>query len=75
MKKNQFFGTLDRIEGSTAVIIVGDGGDTIDLSKELLPQEAREGDVISFKLEVKDKRTKKEKEKVEDLIKKLSGNT
>lgn len=34
--------------------------------------DSREGDVISFKLEVKDKKTKDEKEKIQGLIRKLA---
>ena len=71
MKKN-FIGTLDRIEGNIAVILVGESGDTVELSRELLPEGYKEGDIILFKLTVKDKKTKDEKEKVAGLIKKLS---
>jgi hypothetical protein len=70
--KNKFTGTLDRIEGNTAVILVGEEGSTIEISKDLLPQGVKEGDIISFKLEVKDKKTRAEKEKISRLIKKLS---
>ncbi len=71
-KTNNFFGTLDRIEGDTAVILAGEDGDTVEISKDLLPPDSREGDVISFKLEVKDKKTKDEKEKIQGLIRKLA---
>jgi len=70
-RTTKFYGTLDRIEGSTAVILVGEDGDTIEISKDLLPEGCKEGDIVSFKIEVKDKKTKKEKEKVEKLIDKL----
>jgi hypothetical protein len=71
-KTNKFYGTLDRIEGNKAVILVEDDGDTVEISKTLLPPDSREGDMISFKLEVKDKKTKAEKEKIEGLIRKLA---
>ena len=74
-KNIRFYGTLDRVEGSTAVILVGEDGDTIEISKDLLPEGCKEGDLISFKIEVKDKKTKKEKEKVERLIEKLARGT
>lgn len=72
MKKNVFMGTLDRIEGDTAVILVGDEGDIVEIPRKLLPDGHKEGDIISFKLELKDKKTKIEKEKIASLIKKLS---
>ena len=72
MKSKKFYGTLDRIEGNMAVILAGDDGDTIEISKALLPPGSREGDIISFKLVVKDKKTKIEKEKIEGLIRNLS---
>jgi hypothetical protein len=71
-KTNKFYGTLDRIEGNTAVVLAGEDGDTVEISKALLPPDSREGDLISFKLEIKDKKTKDEKEKIEGLIRKLA---
>ena len=71
MKKNRFYGTLDRIEGGIAVVLAGEDGDTVEISRSLLPPDSREGDMISFKLEVKDKKTKDEKEKIEGLIRTL----
>ena len=75
MKNIKFYGTLDRFEGNIAVILIGDEGETIEISKSLLPDGCKEGDLISFRLEKKDKKTKAEKEKVERLIGKLSGGT
>jgi len=75
MKNIKFYGTLDRFEGNIAVILIGDEGETIEISKDLLPEGCKEGDLISFKLEKKDKKTKIEKEKVENLIKKLARGT
>ena len=69
--KRSFTGILDRIEGKTAVVLVGE--DALEMAKELLPEGTKEGDIISFKLELKDKKTKVEKEKIEKLIKKLSS--
>ena len=69
--KRSFIGTLDRFEGRTAVVLVGE--DALEMAKELLPAGAKEGDMISVKLELKDKKTKEEKEKMEKLIKKISS--
>jgi len=73
MKNKRFYGTIDRIEGGIAVILVGEDEGTIEISKDLLPAGCKEGDLISFRLEAKDKKTKAEKEKIEGLIKKLSS--
>jgi len=69
--KRSFTGILDRIEGRKAVVLIGD--DALDIAKSLLPDGSKEGDIISFRLELKDKKTKEEKEKAEKLIKKLSS--
>jgi hypothetical protein len=61
---------LDRFEGGAGILLVGE--DAITMAKELLPDGAKEGDMISVRLELKDKRTKQEKERVGDLITKLS---
>ena len=71
--KSKYLGVLDRIEGTTAVILIGDDADTIELPRNLLPDGSKEGDLISFTLEKKDKKIKDEKERVEGLIKKLSS--
>ena len=69
--KKSFIGTLDRFEGRKAVVLVGE--DLLEIAKDLLPDSAKEGDLISIKLELKDRKTKEEKEKMEKLIKKLSS--
>lgn len=73
MKKKAFYGILDRIEGNVAVILVGEDEGTVEIPKTLLPDGSREGDMLSVKLEIKDKKTRSEKERVERLIKKLSS--
>ena len=70
--KKSFYGNLDRIENNIAVILVDEDGGTIEISRNLLPAGCKEGDMISFKLEVKDKKTRAEKDRVAKLIKKLS---
>jgi len=71
--KQKFYATLDRIEGSRAILIAGDEGDTLEISRKLLPDDCKEGDMLSVTLEKKDKKTRSEKERVEKLIKKLSS--
>jgi hypothetical protein len=63
------------LEGDTAVIIAEEGCDTVEISKRLLPPNCREGDMLSFTIEIKDKKTNAEKEKVKRLIKKLSSDS
>lgn len=70
--KKIFVGAIDRIEGNIAVIIVGEDDGIVEITKGLLPQGAKEGDLVSFKLDIKDKKTLAEKKKIEKLIKKLS---
>jgi hypothetical protein len=73
MKNKRFNGIVDRFEGNTAVILAGDDEGTIEISRDLLPAGCKEGDLVSFKIEVKDRKTLAEKEKVEKMIKKLSS--
>ena len=65
-------GILDRIEGDKAVIIVGEDKGTIEITKDLLPGNCKEGDMLSISLQIKDRKTRSEKERVKSLIKKLS---
>jgi hypothetical protein len=66
--KRSFLGTIDRIEGDKAVIISSDDQGTIEISRSLLPDGSKEGDILSFVLNKKDKRTKDEKEKIKGMI-------
>ena len=68
--KRTSIGILDRLENGTAVLLVGE--DAVTMPQMLLPEGTKEGDMISIRLESKDRRTKLEKERVGDLIKKLS---
>ena len=69
--KSSFIGSLDRIEGDTAVVITDGDGHVVHISAALLPENAKEGDIISFKLAVKDKKTGEKKAEVTDMIDKL----
>jgi hypothetical protein len=74
MKVKKLIGTLDRVEGNTAIIIVGEEDGTLDITRSLLPEGSKEGDILSIKIEKKEKKTLDEKERVEGLIKKLSSD-
>jgi hypothetical protein len=71
--KKTLIGTLDRFENGTGILLVGE--DAVTMAKGLLPEGVKEGDMISIKLELKDRKTKEEKEKVDRLIKKLSSGS
>jgi Protein of unknown function (DUF3006) len=73
MKKRTFYGTLDRIEGDVAVVLAGEDEGKLEMSKSLLPDEYKEGDIMTFKIDIKDKKTKDKKEEVERLISKLAN--
>ena len=63
---------MDRIEGDVAVILAGEDEGKLEMSKSLLPDEYKEGDIMTFKIDIKDKKTKEKKEEIEGLIKKLA---
>jgi len=60
---------IDRFEGNWAVIEYGDK--TFNFPKELLPKEAKEGDVLKFDVEINREETEKHRKIIEDLAKDL----
>lgn len=60
---------IDRFEGNFAVIEYEDI--TFNFPKELLPKEAKEGDVLKFDITVDKEETEKRKKTIEDLAKDL----
>ncbi len=64
---------IDRIEGNLAVVLVGDKEVKIDVPLEILPVEAREGSWLKITFELDPEGTKKQKEKISDLINKLKN--
>lgn len=68
------YGVIDRFEGEFAVIETDDGK-TMNIKKNLLPIDAREGDVIDLKsLTVNKKETIRRKEYIRKLADKLFQN-
>lgn len=57
---------IDRFEGETAVVEYN--GRTFDLPRELLPVDAKEGDVIRLSVAVDKEETKKRKQKIDNLV-------
>lgn len=60
---------IDRFESNWAVIEYE--GDTFNIPKSLLPQSAREGDVIKITVAVDDKATSERRNRVEKLMDEL----
>ncbi len=65
---------IDRFEGSRAVVFLGEEErEAVGLSREFLPDGAKEGDMLTFKIILESRRTKEAKEKVNELIEKLKN--
>ncbi|AIS53528.1 hypothetical protein TKV_c24060 [Thermoanaerobacter kivui] len=60
---------IDRFEDNWAVIEYGDK--TFNFPKQLLPQNAKEGDVLSFNIHVDEEETAKRKKAIESIAKDL----
>jgi hypothetical protein len=74
--EKKFKGVIDRIEGSLAVILLGeDQEDAIELPKAYLPEGSKEGDLLSFKLRLESRKTKDAKKEVEEMIAKLKNKS
>jgi hypothetical protein len=66
--------TLDRIEGSTAVLLLRDNESIkIDLPLFLLPLESKEGDILNISIDRDVQETEAAKEKVSSLLEKLKN--
>lgn len=63
---------LDRIEGQLAVLLVGDDEYRLILPRRLLPKEATEGSVLSISIVVDRAATQNAKNRVRNLIDRLS---
>lgn len=66
--------TLDRIEGSTAVLLLRDNESIkIDLPLFLLPLESKEGDILNISIDRDVQETETSKERVSALLEKLKN--
>jgi len=68
MENNQLL-IIDRFEGDYAVIEYA--GSTFNLPRVLLPQHAKEGDVLQGQLTVDDDTTAKRRERIQTLMNEL----
>jgi hypothetical protein len=65
-KNTQGLCIIDRFEENWAVIEYGDK--TFNFPKELLPKEAKEGDVLKFDIAIYIEETEKRKKNIQELI-------
>lgn len=59
---------IDRFEGNFAVC-EKENKTMVDIPKEILPDEAKEGDVLTISISINSKETEKRKKIIEDLTK------
>ncbi|MEN6373040.1 MAG: DUF3006 domain-containing protein [Armatimonadota bacterium] len=63
---------VDRIEGKMAVLLVGDEDYRLVLPVSFLPEDTAEGDVLSLSIAVDAAATRDAKQRVSDIIDRLS---
>lgn len=64
---------MDRIEGDYAVLLCGDREIKVNLPRELLPPGAGEGSILRISLELDEKGTREQRERISRLLDKLKG--
>ncbi len=64
---------IDRFEGDFAVVLFGDEEKKVDIPKQLLPGEAREGSWLKVTFELDLEGTKRQEEKITGLLEKLKS--
>lgn len=62
---------IDRFEGNKAVLLVGDGEVQVVWSKEILPREVKEGDILAIDLQVDQEATLAAKAEAEKLLQEI----
>lgn len=67
-----WYGTIDRFEGSKAVILPESIDSTLSIDRALLPENCRVGDRIQFNLKIEHDVKENRKKHIQDLIDKLS---
>jgi len=67
--------TIDRFEGTKAVLLYGEDGMCINWPRELLPEGLQEGDVLSINLKKDGKATQKALKQTENLLRELLQQT
>jgi hypothetical protein len=62
---------VDRIEDGFAVLLFGDQEIKVDMPRELLPHDLKEGDILNVTVEVDQRSTQAQRQKIEGLLQKL----
>lgn len=62
---------IDRFEGDVAVLLAGDREDAVRWPKVLLPEGAKEGDILRVSLSVDADATRQAREEAETLLRQL----
>jgi len=63
---------IDRFEGKYAILETQDRNPIIfNFPRHLLPQEAKEGTVLNFNIDIDQEETKRRKNKIQNLLNKL----
>ncbi len=64
---------IDRFEGGFAVVLCGDKEIKMDVPRELLPENAKEGDWMNISFEIDPAETDRRRERVQGLLDKLKN--
>lgn len=67
----KFFVVIDRFEGNKAVLLLGDEEAQVIWPKESLPDEAKEGDIVTIELQVDHEATRAAKAEADRLLKEI----
>ena len=67
--------TIDRFEGTKAVLLYGEHGLIINWPRELLPEDLQEGDVLTINIKKDGKATQKALKQTENLLRELLQQT
>ncbi|QGG46331.1 DUF3006 domain-containing protein [Heliorestis convoluta] len=65
--------TIDRFEGYYAVLLVGEEEGIVDWPKNMLPSEAKEGEIITISMSIDKNETQRRRKRVEGLLDKLKN--
>lgn len=65
---------VDRFEGEYAVLLIEEDKIKVDFPRKLLPDGTREGSWLTVNLKLDRERTKKQEEKIAELLNKLKNN-
>ena len=67
--------TIDRFEGTKAVLLYGENSLNINWPRELLPEDLQEGDVLTINIKKDGKATQKALKQTENLLRELLQQT